>query len=64
MAAGLYALRGVEVAHEWPGGKMLSRMKYLISDYKPAPLPYTVSIGPVTYILWVFRLYAFYMLNE
>ena len=60
MAAGLYALRGVEIAHEWTGpvtmggGKYV--MKYLISDYKPAPLPF--------FYLWpnIFALYFVYII--
>ena len=48
MAAGLYVLRGVEMAHEWTGPvtrgyKCKSRMKYLIADYKPAPFKFTFT---------------------
>ena len=48
MAAGLYALRGFELAaHKLTGlvtrgVKCESRIKYLISDYKPAPLPFLI----------------------
>ena len=55
-AAGLYALRGVEMAHEWTGPvtrgwnvKLDDRSSDLISDYKPAPfffyIVYLVSTG-------------------
>ena len=47
MAAGLYVLRGVEMAHEWTGpvtkGKNVKsddRSSDLILDYKPAHLPF------------------------
>ena len=44
MAAGLYALRGVEVTHELTGtvGNMDHRSSDLISDYKPSPLPFVL----------------------
>ena len=52
MAAGLYALRGVEMAHEWTAPvtslNLADKPSDLISDYKPAPLPLSVSVQDTT----------------
>ena len=57
MVAGLYVFRGVEVAHEWTGPvtrgydvKSVDSSSDLISDYKPAPLPFTFL--PIRALMW------------